>query len=137
MGGNGNVTTTDEFKDIMEHVGKGTNASTIYGETQVIEGRAIIPVAEIHYMGGGGLGGGRGPASEEGSANAVEGDAYGEGMGLGFNVTARPLGAIEVTSEGVAWAPVIDVNRIATIWSVVTGAVVIMAAIKFIFGGRS
>ena len=137
MSGNGNVTTTDEFKDIMEHVGKDTNASTIYGETQVIEGRAIIPVAEIHYMGGGGLGGGRGPASEEGAEGVAEGDAYGEGMGLGFNVTARPLGAIEVTSEGVAWAPVVDVNRVVTIWSVVSGAVVIMAAIRLLFGGRS
>jgi hypothetical protein len=52
-------------------------------------------------------------------------------------VAARPLGVIEVTEECVTWVPVLDVNRIALLWSGVTAFVVAAAAVKMLFMRRS
>ncbi len=135
MGHNGETTSaSNAFEGIMSHIGRKMSVRTVYGEPTILGDRAVIPVAEVKYGGGGGWGGGRGPAAEalEGEkAEEIQGE--GEGMGMGFGVSAKPIGAFEVTAEGVHWTPVFDWGRIVQIWSIVTGFVVIVAALKWLF----
>ena len=131
------VSTTDQLKDVLSQIGKESDVTTVYGETQLLEGRAVIPVAQLRYQGGGGLGGGVGPAQGS-SDGATEDDAlsHGEGMGVGFNVSVRPLGVIEVTADEVAWIPIIDVSRLSIIWSAVLGLLAAIATASLLFGRR-
>lgn len=112
-------TSTEELVKALEHLGEDANTHMVFGETQVLEGHAVIPVASIGYGGGGGFGGSREPTSEE----SVQ---VGEGMGGGFGVSAKPLGAIDVTADGVSWSPLINWNRLATIWSLFVGTALLM-----------
>lgn len=99
-------TSKDELKDILGRIGKDVDANTVFGETRVLEGRAIIPVASVSYGGGGGAGRGGEEAFGEGE---------GEGLGLGFGLTAKPLGVIEITADEVRWVPVVDVAKVVMV----------------------
>ena len=114
----------DDFKELISRIGRGIDTKTVFGEVQVLEGRAIIPVASVSFGGGGGAGSGeggpadahKGGAGKEGAAGAKGGpDAMGEGsgMGMGFGVYAKPLGVIEVTAQEVRWVPIVDVSKLA------------------------
>jgi uncharacterized spore protein YtfJ len=108
----------------------------VFGETVISGDRAIIPVARVHHKGGGGFGGGGGSAHEctpECPPDCDEGhpdEGYGSGMGLGYMVSAEPVGVIEITPEGVWWNPTIDMNRLAVIGAVAGAAI----AVLFAFG---
>lgn len=131
---NGDVSRADQFEELIGRIGKKANARTVYGEPTIVGDRAVIPVAEIKYGGGGGWGGGYTPAvgtEAEGTAESTAGE--GEGMGMGFGVSAKPIGALEVTPDGVHWSPVFDWSRLLTMWSAITGFVVVVAAIKWLF----
>jgi uncharacterized spore protein YtfJ len=104
-------TSKDDLKDILGRIGKDVDANTVFGETRVVEGRAVIPVASVSYGGGGGAGHG-------GEESAGEG----EGMGLGFGLQAKPLGVIEVTADEVRWVPVVDVAKVVMV-CVIAGVV--------------
>lgn len=97
-------TSKDDLKDILGRIGKDVDADTVFGETRVVEGRAVIPVASVSYGGGGGAGRG-------GEETAGEG----EGMGLGFGLQEKPLGVIEVTADEVRWVPVVDVAKVVMV----------------------
>jgi uncharacterized spore protein YtfJ len=97
-------TSKDDLKDMLGHIGKDVDADTVFGETRVIEGRAVIPVASVSYGGGGGAGQGGDETGDEG-----------EGMGLGFGLQAKPLGVIEVTADQVRWVPVVDVAKVVMV----------------------
>lgn len=123
----------EDFRDIMSHISKRTNAATVYAEPTVLGDHAVIPVAQVRYRGGGGYGGGQGPMTARDETAYAEGEeslGSGQGMGLGFSVSAKPIGALEVTPEGVHWSPAFDWGRIIQIWSVITGFVVMVAAVK-------
>jgi uncharacterized spore protein YtfJ len=129
----------DEIKELLAAMGK-LDSSTVFGQPQVFEGRAVIPVAKISFGGGGGGGTGQGEAgvAKEGEASVEPAQTAparhrpgaggsGEGIGLGFGVTAKPLGVIEVTREHTRWVPTPDAGQIV--------ASMIGLAIISIFGG--
>lgn len=131
MGHDGDTVKNDQFADLMSHVGRGAGASTVYGEPTIVGDRAVIPVAEVKWGGGGGWGGGSTEASDDELAEAPSGS--GEGLGMGFGVSAKPKGALEVTADGVHWSPVFDWGKLVQIWSLITGFVVVVAAVKWLF----
>jgi uncharacterized spore protein YtfJ len=126
-----------DFQKLLKQIGESADARTVFGETVISGDRAIIPVARVHHKGGGGFGGGGGTAAHECTPecppDCAEGhpdEGYGSGMGLGYMVSAEPVGVIEITPEGVWWNPTIDMNRLAIIGAV-SGAVI---AVLFAFG---
>ena len=106
-------------KQLIREVGKDTNVHTIFGEPEILEGKAIIPVAEVKYGGGGGFGTGQAPGEEE----ELE---TGRGAGVGFGVQAKPMGTIEITADTTRWRPIMDWSRLAVVWSVISGMLVLM-----------
>lgn len=122
------------FQEIMSRIGKNLDTHTVFGEPQQVDGSAIIPVAKIRYGGGGGMGGGTGAHPGEDTGTAAEAGA-GEGMGLGFGVTAQPLGVVRVRHDSVEWVPIIDRSRLAVIWSVV-GGLLLLAVVRRLLGPR-
>ncbi len=132
----------DQFRTILEHIGDSADARTVFGETVVHGDRAIIPVARVQHMGGGGLGGGSGAIEECGplcppdceGVHAEEG--YGSGMGLGYRVQAEPAGFIEITSYEAKWVPTVDWNRIAGIGAIAGGVFAVIFALGAVLTGR-
>ena len=109
-----------DLKAMLGKIGAGLDTTTVFGEPQVLEGRAIIPVAKISYGGGGGLGAGEGAEPED--------EGSGEGMGIGFGVKAKPLGVIEVTEDDVRWIPTFDVTKVVAIAALGLLGLMMMAA---------
>ncbi len=70
-----------------------------YGEPIHMNGRTIVPVANVWYGFSGGGGSGHGPAEK------------GEGGGGGVRV--KPIGVIEITDSSTRFVPVVDVGRMA------------------------
>lgn len=78
------------------------SAKRVYGEPVEGEGVTVIPAASVRGGGGGG------------------GDNENNGGG-GFGLTARPVGAYVIGSNGeVKWKPAIDVQRMVLGWQVVS-----------------
>ena len=94
----------DTFADLREKA----DVNACFGEPVTIEGRTVIPVAEVAY--GFGMGVGYGTTTEEDDPEETSG---GVGGGGGGGVQARPLAAIEVTPEGVWVEPIIDEQKVA------------------------
>lgn len=74
----------------------------------------IVPVVAIR--GGGGGGGGAGGTELEGN--------MGTGEGLGFGMTARPVGSYVIHDDKVRWEPAIDVTKIAVASNIVALAAI-------------
>lgn len=103
------------FEKIAEHFRGDANVRRAYGDPIQLEGRTIIPVANITYSYGFGEGGGWGEKNlpeDEAAAEAeaaAEGEAAsggGGGYGMGGMTRAMPLGVIEITPEGTVFLPV-------------------------------
>lgn len=124
-----------DFRKLLKQIGESADARTVFGETVVSGDRAVIPVARVHHKGGGGFGGAGGaahvctpecpPECDEGHAE----EGYGSGMGLGYSVSAEPVGVIEITSDGVWWNPTVDVNRLAVIGVAAGAAIAVLVAL--------
>lgn len=122
-----------DFRKLLREIGESADARTVFGEPVVSGDRTIIPVARVRHSGGGGMGGGGGtegghvctPECPPECDEAAE-QGYGTGMGLGYMVTAEPVGVIEVTADDVYWVPTLDVNRLAVIGAL-AGAVIAVA----------
>lgn len=120
----------ESFQEIMSRIGRGLDTHAVFGEPLQVDGSSVIPVAKIRYGGGGGTGSGEGvPAEKAGEQGS------GEGMGLGFGVTAEPLGVVRVGHDTIEWVPIVDRTRLAVIWSVVSGLLLVIAA-RRIFSRR-
>jgi len=76
-----------------------------FGEPQVVEGKTLIPVAQVGY----GFGLGFGSA---GTQPETEGAAAPEGGGGGGGAMTRPLGVLVVTPERVYFEETVDANRV-------------------------
>jgi uncharacterized spore protein YtfJ len=76
-----------------------------FGEAQVIGDKTLIPVAQASYGFGLGFGSAGEPAEEQGEPPA--------GGGGGGGGSAKPLGVIVVTPEGVCFEEVSDSTKIA------------------------
>lgn len=106
---------------ITERVKDTANVKVVFGDPVETAGVTVIPVAMVKVAGGGGGGKGRGA-----SALPIEGEEMPEGgMGLGMQITAKPLGYIEVVNGTAKLVPIVDVTKIA-VASMITGAVALM-----------
>jgi uncharacterized spore protein YtfJ len=86
------------LRGLAEHVGASASVKQVYGDPVVAGNLTVVPAAEFRY----GFGGGCGPKGE-----AQEGGAGGGGG----HVSARPVGALEVTPEGARFVPFDDWRR--------------------------
>jgi uncharacterized spore protein YtfJ len=117
--------------DTIENARETAHWRTAFGEPQVIEGRTIIPVAQVGYGFGFGFGQGTGPSEAEGEPT-VDGEAGGGGGGA----TARPLGVIVVTPEHVCFEETEDTSRIAVLGIAMVALSIFQVAktLRVIFG---
>jgi uncharacterized spore protein YtfJ len=82
----------------------------VFGAAQQVEGRTLIPVAEISY----GYGAGFGTATDEEEPVAEGEQPKGSsGGGGGVGAKARPLAYIEVGPEGTSVQPIMDEQKVA------------------------
>lgn len=123
----------DELNALLEKIdsiGDEINVDAVFGKPETIGDRVLIPVAEISYGYGAGMGT-AGPGScceeccdEDGDESCECGDEcecechdeYGEGSvggGGGAGGRARPIAYIEVGPEGTMVEPILDEQKIA------------------------
>lgn len=76
----------------------------------------VIPVAVVRGMGGGGGGGGENVRGEQGV-----------GEGVGYGLSARPVGVYVMRDGSVRWQPALDVQRIA---AYVTAALLVSMGLR-------
>jgi uncharacterized spore protein YtfJ len=86
--------------DILQQARDVMNVQRVFGEPIHQNGLTLVPVASVR--GGGGGGGGTNPKGGE------------EGGGVGFGVTARPVGAYIIRGDQVEWRPAVDTTRLIT-----------------------
>lgn len=132
----------DEMQDVLEkigHVSEEFTVDRVFGKPHTLEGRTIIPVAEIAYGYGAGFGSAPTPHEcecececdgecEESDAETCDCCCHDEeededvafGGGGGGGGMARPIAYIEVTAEGVRVQPIIDEQRVALAGIVLT-----------------
>jgi uncharacterized spore protein YtfJ len=75
------------FKSIIEHAG----TKTVYGESVSVDGKTVLPVAQIWYDFGGSSGG--------------KGNNWEHGGG-GGGLVAKPLGLVEITQSQTRFIPI-------------------------------
>lgn len=91
----------------------------VYGDPYEKDGVTLIPAAKI----GGGGGGGEG------------GDGASKGLGGGFGLGAKPVGAYVIKDGEVSWQPAVDVNRAIFGGQVV--AVLALLILRSVFRARA
>ena len=84
--------------------------SLVYGEPIELENKRVLPVAKLNYYVGGG-----GGYSGESDKSPVS-----QGEGGGGYISVKPLGVYEITSDRVAFKPVIDLKFIVTVLTILT-----------------
>jgi uncharacterized spore protein YtfJ len=105
---------------ILDRIKQSARVELAYGESRVVGGKTIIPVAMVAYLFGGGSGSGVGPGHNGHS------EGVGIGGGGGGSVRVQPVAVVEVTDDETRLVPIIDWTRIITagitafgIWMVV------------------
>jgi uncharacterized spore protein YtfJ len=88
-------------------------AKRVYGEPVTRGDVTVIPAAVV--LSGAGGGSGRAPDTDEHG---------GSGMGSGYGMIARPVGAWVIKDGKVRWRPAVDVTRLVVIGA---GVVVLLA----------
>jgi uncharacterized spore protein YtfJ len=109
--------------DSIEQARDAANWRSAFGEPQVVEGRTIIPVAQVGYGFGLGFGSG-GPAPEDEDTPT----AGGEGGGGGGGASAKPCGVIVVTPDDVYFEEARDDSKIAILGMVLSAFLVFQIA---------
>jgi uncharacterized spore protein YtfJ len=92
--------------EMLEGAREAMTVKRVYGEPIEREGLTIVPAADVRGGGGGGS------------------DAENSG-GVGFGLTARPVGVYVVKDGNVDWEPAVDVTRISVL-GVVAGIVALL-----------
>jgi uncharacterized spore protein YtfJ len=108
------------LSSLGNHLRVGASVRNVYGEPVVAGGRTVIPIARVGYGFAAGGGEGRSP---EATADRP-GSAGGAGM------SARPVGALEITEAGTRFIPFNDPIRLGM-------ALMIGLYIGFTVGRRS
>ena len=98
------------IRSIFDKFSREKDVSLIYGEPIALENKRVLPVARAKYNVGGG--GGYSGKSDQSSADQGEG-------GGGF-ISVKPLGVYEVTPEKVKFKPIIDLNLVFVLFTVLT-----------------
>jgi uncharacterized spore protein YtfJ len=81
----------------------GASVRNVYGDPVSLGGRTVIPIARVSYGfgAGGGLGG------------RAEAPAERRGSGGGAGMSARPVGALEITETGTRFIPFMSPARLS------------------------
>jgi uncharacterized spore protein YtfJ len=87
--------------ELVDGARTAANWQAAFGEPQQVEGKTVIPVAQVGY--GFGLGFGQGG---KGAEPQPEPSSAGEGGGGGGGAMSKPLGVIVVAPDGVRFEPV-------------------------------
>ena len=112
---------------ITERVKDTANVRVVFGDPIESAGVTVIPVASVKIAGGGG--GGKGHSA---MGLPLEGEEQVEGgIGLGAQITAKPLGYIEVANGSAKLIPIIDVTKIA-VGAMVAGTLTLMIVSKLL-----
>jgi uncharacterized spore protein YtfJ len=114
------VKVSKMLSSLGDHLRVGASVRNVYGEPVNAGGRTVIPIARVGY--GFGAGGGEGRSPETTADRA--------GSGGGAGMSARPVGALEITEAGTRFIPFIDPVRLGM-------ALVIGLCIGFTVGRRS
>lgn len=142
----------DELKVMLEKIGSigdEINVDAVFGKPETVGDRVLIPVAEIAYGFGAGMGIGGPPCCEE--PDDEEGDercecdaehVEGAGGGGGGAGRARPIAYIEVGPEGTRVEPIIDEQKIAlagillSAWAIAWAGPTLMTLFNALFAPR-
>lgn len=84
------------FEGVVDTVGRSAHVETIYGDPVESNGRTVIPAASVSYGFGGGAGGDS-PTEEDDHEPGEEAEY---GFGYGGGVSAKPVGALEISENG-------------------------------------
>lgn len=98
------------IRSIFEKFSREKDVSLIYGEPIIMDNKRILPVAKVNYFVGGGGGGGF----------TDEQNASGQGEGAGGAFSIKPVGVYEITEENVKFKPILPINQLLTIFSIIT-----------------
>lgn len=90
------------LSSLADHLRVGASVTNVYGEPVEAGGRTVIPIARVGY----GFGAGRRVGSSPGTSPDQSGSGGGAGM------SARPVGALEITKAGTRFIPFIDPVRL-------------------------
>jgi uncharacterized spore protein YtfJ len=93
-------------EDLMTRIGQlhhKATVKTVFGDPMTMNGRTIIPVANVRYAFGVGVGRGKSEKQE----------GFGEGGGGGGGVRIRPVAILEVGDQETKVKPIPDVTRLA------------------------
>lgn len=93
--------------DLIEKTRSSAHWSAAFGEPQIVEGKTVIPVAQVGYAYGFGFGPQKEPPGAGGTPRAED-----EGSGGGVSLT-KPLGALVVTPERACFEATMDLGRVA------------------------
>ncbi|MEA3309506.1 MAG: spore germination protein GerW family protein [Chloroflexota bacterium] len=108
-----------ELQELLQKItgiSEETNVDMVFGAPQEVDGRTLIPVAEVSYGFGAGLGSAPHSGNRDLDAKIIESapekhEAVGGGGGGGAKV--RPIAYIEVDSAGAKIVPILDEKKIA------------------------
>lgn len=96
-------------------------ADTTVGTPRIVGDRTVVPLAEVYYGGGFGLGAGSTPQASRPPGSGL-------GGGGGFGGRARPVAVIDIGPGGVRVRPVFDLTAIGlALVTVVLAALVRLA----------
>ncbi len=115
------------LQSMAERFAGTASVKQVFGEPIQREGRTVVPVACVHYRLGGGWGGG------EVTDNSSAPPRKGGGGGGGGLVSARPVGALEITDAGTRFIRFIEP---ADIVKACVGGVVAILIIRRLTGRR-
>ncbi len=121
----------DQAQEILQSIAErfATTATVkqVFGEAIQANGRTIVPVARVEYRLGGGWGGG------EQQENSSSPPRKGGGGGGGGQVTAYPVGALEVSDAGVRFIHFFDALQTA---KAIAGGLVVFLVMRRLLSPR-
>jgi uncharacterized spore protein YtfJ len=125
----------NQLFESIEKTREAADWRTAFGEPQIVEGKTLIPVAQVRHGFGLGFGSGSGPTDPEKAATPP---AQGEGGGGGGGASSRPLGVLVVTPDGVEFEETLDAGKIAVAGIAMAALAVFQVALtlRAIFGRR-
>ncbi|MEA1903730.1 MAG: spore germination protein GerW family protein [Actinomycetota bacterium] len=102
-----------KLEELMAEAHDTLTVKTVFGEPYQSNGVTLIPVAAVR----GGVGGGEGEATETTPG----------GSGGGMGMSARPVGAYQITGDEIVWIPAADVTRVIIMGQIVAIVALLVA----------
>ena len=98
----------DDIVSRADRLFDAARPEAVFAQPVTVDGRTVIPAAEVLVGMGIGGGGGSSPASE----GQAEGENAGMGAGGGGYAQSRPVAVIIIDGDGVRVEPVVDVTKL-------------------------